>query len=84
MKVKVFESIKNRKRYVFVREDVSIENLPEEIRNEIGVSQPFKSIDLNEKDEHLIALDPQKAIKSINSNGYYVQGVEIKSKITIA
>lgn len=81
MKVKIFESIKNKKRFIFVPEESLITDLPKEIQDEIGNSQPIKSITLNENDGPRIALDPQKAIKSIREKGYFIQGAEVKSKI---
>lgn len=82
MKCKVYPSIKKHNRYVIAPSEVKIHNLPKQAQNEIGPNRAWKEIELNPT-RPLIGLDPNEAIKSIESEGFHVQEVAIIFEVKI-
>jgi len=76
MKCKVYPSNKKHNRYIITASEKKVSDLPKHVQDEIGSSRPWKEIDLH-PGRPLIGLDPGKAMKSIESHGYFVQEVTI-------
>lgn len=76
MKCKVYPSNKKHNRYIITASEKKVRDLPKHVQDEIGSSRPWKEIDLH-PNRPLIGLDPGKAMKSIESDGYFVQEVTI-------
>lgn len=83
MKCRAYPSVKKHSRYVIVPSDKAITDLPKGAQDEIGTNKPWKEFDLD-ADQPRIALDPEQAMKNIESQGYHVQdtGVVFEEIVT--
>lgn len=76
MKCKLYPSIRKHNRYIVAPSEAQVSALPKQAQDEIGQNQAWKEIELN-PERSLIGLDTKQAIKSIKSQGFYIQEVSI-------
>jgi uncharacterized protein YcgL (UPF0745 family) len=81
MKCNVYQSVKTHTRYIIVPSGVSVNDLPKQAHDEIGQNQACKEIELS-PEQHLIGLDSKQAIKNIESKGYHIQEIFIRTNET--
>lgn len=78
MNCDIYKVINHKSAYLFIETGNQVsDKVPEKVLKKLGQIQLFKSISFDENSP-LIAANPEEVIENIQSNGYHIQGVEIK------
>lgn len=78
MNCDIYKAINHRGAYLFIEAgNEASEKVPEKVLKKLGHLQYVKSISFDEGSP-LIAANPKEVIENIETNGFHIQGVEIK------
>ena len=84
MKIDIYKSVKNGKKYLSVPENTDVTTIifPNDIDQDLLTLSPFKTnLDIDPSSPR-IALDANDVIQQIQKNGYAIHGTEFKIEIS--